>query len=89
MDIAGDSPVIESTSGLCITPKNCLAYDERDSTYLLCPSAYSVSKASDDFPLPDTPVNTTSLFLGILREISFRLCSFAPFMSIYSLFIRS
>jgi hypothetical protein len=50
-------------------PKNCLAYEDRDSTYLLWPSAYRVLKAREDLPLPDTPVNTTSLFFGISRFI--------------------
>ena len=34
-------------------PKNCLAYAERLSTYLLCPSANNVSYTKDDFPDPD------------------------------------
>ena len=50
--------------------KNCLAYVDRDSTYRLCPSAYRVSKANEDFPEPDKPVINTILFLGISRLIS-------------------
>src|SRR5919201_2417592 len=41
-----------------------------------------VSKASDDLPDPDSPVNTTSRSRGITRSTSFRLCSRAPRMTI-------
>src|SRR3984893_12459692 len=41
-----------------------------------------VSKASGDFPDPESPVKTTSLSLGIVRSISFKLCSRAPRMTI-------
>src|SRR5712691_679824 len=41
-----------------------------------------VSKASDDFPDPDSPVKTTSLSRGLVRSTSFRLCSRAPRMTI-------
>src|SRR5207237_862002 len=37
-----------------------------------------VSKASDDLPEPDSPVNTTSLSRGISTSMFFRLCSRAP-----------
>src|SRR5215212_6764973 len=37
-----------------------------------------VSKASEDFPEPDSPVNTTSLSRGISRSTFLRLCSRAP-----------
>src|SRR5919107_4176115 len=37
-----------------------------------------VSKASDDFPEPDNPVNTTSLSRGMTRSTFLRLCSRAP-----------
>ena len=46
-------------------PRNWRAYELRLSTYMRCPSAKSVSKASDDFPEPDKPVITTSLFRGM------------------------
>ena len=46
---------------------------DKDSRYLFCPSAYNVSKASEDFPDPERPVTTTSLFLGIFTEIFFKL----------------
>src|ERR1700730_2575895 len=37
-----------------------------------------VSKASDDLPEPDSPVNTTSRSRGISRSTFLRLCSRAP-----------
>src|SRR3979411_3091629 len=37
-----------------------------------------VSKASEDFPEPDSPVNTTSWSRGISRSTFLRLCSRAP-----------
>ena len=51
--------------------------------YLRCPSAKIVSKASDDLPLPDKPVNTTSLSRGIVTLTLFKLFSFA-FLTIIS-----
>src|SRR3989344_9535576 len=78
MEIAGESPDISSTSGFCICRKNCRAYAERDSTYLRCPSAKIVSKASEDFPDPESPVKTIILFRGISTLISLRLCVRAP-----------
>ena len=33
--------------------------------YRLCPSANKVSKANDDFPLPETPQTTINLFFGM------------------------
>jgi len=41
----------------------------------------------DDFPLPLTPVNTTSLFLGISKLRFLRLCSRAPLTLIFLLFV--
>src|ERR1700760_1073042 len=41
-----------------------------------------VSKASEDFPEPDRPVNTTSLSRGISTSMFLRLCSRAPRMRI-------
>src|SRR3954468_14444948 len=41
-----------------------------------------VSKASDDLPEPDSPVNTTSLSRGIVRSTFLRLCSRAPRIAI-------
>src|ERR1051325_7029895 len=37
-----------------------------------------VSKASEDFPEPERPVNTTSLSRGISTSMFLRLCSRAP-----------
>jgi hypothetical protein len=37
-----------------------------------------VSNASEDFPEPESPVNTTSLSRGISRSTFLRLCSRAP-----------
>src|SRR3954470_8777537 len=37
-----------------------------------------VSKAREDLPEPDSPVNTTSLSRGISRSTFLRLCSRAP-----------
>jgi hypothetical protein len=39
MEMAGDSPSITSTSGFSITPRNCRAYADSDSTYRRWPSA--------------------------------------------------
>ena len=52
---------------------------DSDSTYRRCPSAYTVSNASELFPDPDTPDITTSLFRGMTRSTFRRLCSRAPF----------
>src|SRR2546427_7881098 len=41
-----------------------------------------VSKASDDFPEPDSLVKTTSLSRGMVRSMSLRLCSRAPLITI-------
>lgn len=43
-----------------------------------------VSKASDDFPDPESPVKTISFSRGSSRVRSLRLCSRAPLMSIES-----
>src|SRR5699024_23066 len=87
IEIAGDKPSIVSTSGLSICPKNCLAYALKDSTYLRCPSAYIVSKASDDLPDPDKPVITISLSLGISISTSFKLWARAPLTTMDGCFI--
>src|SRR5688572_6080821 len=78
IEIAGERPVISSTSGLGIWFKNCRAYEDSDSTYRRWPSAKIVSKASDDLPEPETPVITTILFRGISTFIFLRLCVLAP-----------
>ena len=56
--------------------RNCLAYADKDSTYLLWPSAYRVSNAKLDFPDPDNPVMTTSLSLGMSISIFLRSVSY-------------
>ena len=56
IEIAGESPSIESTSGFSICSRNCRAYADSDSTYRLCPSAKIVSNAREDLPDPLTPV---------------------------------
>src|SRR5262245_24290927 len=58
------------------------ANDDIDASKRRCPSAYTVSKASDDFPDPLTPVTTTSLSRGISTSTFFRLFSRAPRISI-------
>src|SRR3989338_4264672 len=84
MEIAGERPVISSTSGFCIWRKNWRAYAESDSTYLRWPSAKIVSKAREDFPEPESPVKTTILFRGISTVIFLRLCVRAPLTMILS-----
>ena len=42
-----------------------------------------VSNAKEDFPEPDKPVMTTNLSFGISKEIFFKLCSFAPLITIF------
>ena len=81
----GDNPSIESTSGFDSPPKNCLAYADKLSTYLLCPSAYIVSNAKLLLPDPDTPVITISLFLGSSKDTFFKLFSLAPLIIILSI----
>ena len=38
-------------------------------------------KLNDDLPDPESPVMTTNLSLGISKDIFFKLCSFAPFIT--------
>ena len=85
--IAGLNPSIKSTLGFFILSKNCLAYADKLSTYLLWPSAYIVSNAKDDFPEPERPVITINWSLGISTETFFRLCSFAPLITIFLIII--
>src|SRR6266498_1163137 len=85
MEMAGESPSMESTSGFSICSRNCRAYALSDSTYRRCPSAKIVSKASDDFPEPETPVMTTNLLRGTTTSMFLRLCSRAPRMTMESM----
>src|SRR5699024_8943176 len=78
IDTAGDSPSMKSTSGLSICPRNMRAKEDRDSTYRRCPSAKIVSKARDDLPDPDRPVNTTMEPRGRALSSFYRLCALAP-----------
>src|SRR5690606_3454456 len=80
---AGAIPLMYSTLGLSIRPRNCRAYADKLSTYLRWPSAYSVSNAKLDFPEPDNPVITTNLLRGITTSICLRLCRYAPLMMIF------
>ncbi len=84
MEIAGERPAINSTSGLSICPRNCRAYADKDSTYRRWPSAKIVSKARDDFPEPEMPVKTIRESLGMVRSTFLRLCSRAPRTKIVS-----
>src|SRR5438067_6629276 len=84
MAIAGQRPLIKSTSGFTMRAMNCRAYALRLSAYLRWPSAKRVSMVKEDFPDPDTPVTTTSLLRGISTEIFFKLCTRAPFIYILS-----
>src|SRR5438477_11058847 len=82
IEIDGLRPVIDSTSGFGIWPMNCRAKVDRLSTYRRCPSAYSVSNASELLPEPETPVRQMSLFLGSTTSTLRRLCSRAPRITI-------
>src|ERR1700757_5338468 len=73
-------PEISSTSRFSMRSRNSRAYAESDSTYRRCPSAYTVSNASEDFPDPLTPVTTVSALCGISTLTFFRLCTRAPRM---------
>src|SRR6185436_17608270 len=46
-----------------------------------------VSNASDDLPEPDRPVITTSLSRGISTSMFLRLCSRAPLMTIFFIWV--
>src|SRR6185312_16024287 len=48
-----------------------------------------VSKASDDLPEPDRPVNTTSWSRGMVTSMFLRLCSRAPRMVMLRLSARA
>src|SRR5207237_4194758 len=88
MAIAGRIPSISSTSGRSMRSRNCRTYVDIDSTNLRWPSAYSVLKASEDFPEPDGPVRTVSWRWGISTETFLRLCVRAPRMEIVRVGIR-
>jgi hypothetical protein len=76
--MAGESPSMLSTSGLSIIDRNWRAYADSDSTYRRWPSAYSVSKASEDLPDPERPVMTISFSRGRSTSMFLRLWVRAP-----------
>ena len=80
--IDGGIPSSEITSGFSILSRNCLAYVDNDSRYLLLLSACIVSIARDDLPEPDNPVTTHKLYQGILHLIFFKLFDDAPSIEI-------
>ena len=69
-------------TGLSGSGKSSLAFDtiyaEGQRRYMETFSAYIVSKAKDDLPLPDKPVITTNSSLGIFKSRFLRLWTFAP-----------
>src|SRR5688500_2994287 len=66
----GDKPTMESTGGLA-NPHVTIPIDSMNWRRL---SLCRMSNASVDFPEPDSPVRTTSWFLGISSVIFFKLC---------------
>src|SRR5688572_13085956 len=66
----GDKPTMESTGGL-LNPHVTIPIDSMNWRRL---SLCKMSNASVDFPEPESPVRTTSLFLGISRVMFLRLC---------------
>src|SRR3954447_1042713 len=75
---AGGSPVISCTCGAPTCWSRRRAYGATDSKYRRCASAYSVPKASEDLPEPETPVKATSASRGRSTSTLRRLCSVAP-----------
>src|SRR6187549_666050 len=82
IDTTGERPLTKSTSGFLSCPMKRFANVDIDASSRRCPSTYTVSKASDDFPDPLTPVTTMSLSRGISTSTFFRLFSRAPRISI-------
>src|SRR5262249_10556708 len=81
IEIDGARPVIESTSGLGICPRNWRGEVGRGPTYPRRPPAYSGMKAREPFPAPPAAVMTINWFFGSRRLTSRRLCSRAPRMT--------
>src|SRR5262245_23958594 len=81
IDTTGESPFTKSTSGFLSCPTKRFANVDIDASSRRCPSAYTVSNASDDLPEPLTPVTTTSLSRGISTSTFCRLFSRAPRIS--------
>src|SRR5512139_1582294 len=82
IDTTGERPLTKSTSGFLSWPTKRFANVDIDARRRRCPSAYTVSNASDDLPEPLTPVTTTSLSRGISTSTFFKLFSRAPRISI-------
>ena len=78
MHIDGGNPSRLENSGLSIFSRNCLAYVDIDSRYLLLLSECMVSKANDDLPDPDNPVTTDNEYHGISTSTFFKLLPDAP-----------
>ena len=76
--MAGVRPDTPANSAWSVRWTNRRAQVEKLSANRCCPSAKIVSKASDDLPLPDTPVMTVSRSRGISTSISRRLCVATP-----------
>ena len=89
IEMTGERPFTKSTSGFLSWETNWRAKVESDSMKRRCPSAYTVSKAREDFPEPLTPVTTTSLSRGISRWTFRRLFSRAPLTSMVDLILIS
>ena len=77
--IVGDNPSICSKS-LLASIENC---DSVIDKYFLFPSSYKTSNAKLDLPLPETPVITVYIPLGIQTLTFFRLCFLTPYALIY------
>lgn len=78
--MAGGIPFDEVASGFAHASQKLTGVAAQALYGRRCPSAYSVSKASDDLPDPDNPVMTTNRLRGISTSIFFRLLTRAPFM---------
>ena len=62
IEIAGDNPSIESTSGLSIWPKIAAHKPINFPRSVVVPLRIMYQKAKELFPEPDRPVTTTNLF---------------------------
>ena len=66
-----------STWGLPYFGRNCWMKLGNVAFSSLLDSAATVSRHREDFPEPETPVNTVIFFFGIRRDTFFRLFSVA------------
>ena len=69
--------------GVCKPDRESVSDLQKALKVMGCPSAYRVSNARLDLPLPDTPVTTVNLLRGTFTSTFFRLFTRAPFTSIY------